>query len=326
MEAIEMQEEGVTVTMEMLLDAIEQIDDAHSLSQIMKTAVTRQEKLLRGKGKRTVKTEGIPSQLKPNNQWVDFVLKHSKENGWESFQMKQKGEMVEMADSSQREDGAFVFSNTGKDFTRAHAMGLSKWLKDSKGELWTSYEAEQPEVKGKKTEEEKEAKKAEEKAKKEEEKAKKAEEAKAKKEAEKAEKEAKKAEEKAKKEAEKEAAKRALKVPAKAIIVKRAISVSPAKGVETVSKAVAAAGGKKTVVGKPMEPVEFLAKKKEDWTVSEGKAKLWVWKGKEYIRNWKNEVYEADGKEDDGYGPWVGIYVPSEDRMNEVEEPEEEDE
>jgi len=379
MEHVEMQEQveqveeqEMVVTLDTIMEAIEQIDEVHHLAQIIKTAVTRQEKLLRGKAKRVVKSEGIPNQLKPNNQWVDFILAHSRENGWEQFEMKQKGEQVEMSEGAQREDGVFVFANTGKEFTRAHAMGLSKFLKDSNAELWTSYQASLPEKpekqeKPKKTEEEKAqekaekeaqkaAQKAQEKAEKEAQKLKEKEEKEAAKALEKAEKEAAKALEKAKEKAEKEAAKalEKVKVPPKAIVVKRPLSVSPVKPaaapvaaatpvktpvkapVKVVALKTPAASEApvkapvKTVQAKPVKtvvtPKESVQQHFEEWTVSEGKAKAWTWKGKNYIRTWLNHVYEADGKEDDGYGAWVGIYVPSEDRMDEVEEPEEDEE
>lgn len=314
----------------------------------------------------------VPPQLRKPRAWVDFVLKYSLENGWESFTVhesrkdKETGEKTEVEiemPGSVLYDGAYVYEGSvtdkqpaGKQLIHKDAMSLSKHYyapKEKKGtrpDLYAEFEAsyvdetaapEESETasvasskvvikktaaeKAAESEAKKAAKEAEKAAKKAEKEAEKAE-LKAKKEAEKAElkakKEAEKAAEKAKKEAAKKPAAAKAVVPA-AAVKKAAAPAAPVKAAAAAAAAPAAggAGAKATPVKKPAP-----APKKEEWSCpADGMVHPWPYKGKEYLRNSDNEVWlrSADG----GCGEWQGVYLPSEDRIDDsVSEPVFEDE
>jgi hypothetical protein len=307
----------------------------------------------KGKTAATTKKAGsmpkgvVPPQLKRPRAWVDFTLAHALENGWESFTVYQskknkvtgekEDEEIEMP-ASVLHDGAHVYDGsvteknpTGKQLIHKDAMSLSKqrWApKDKIGtheelyaEFLESYVEDVVEVSDsssvasskkvtKVTAAEKEAAAALKKAEKEADKAA----AKAEKEAEKAaakaekeaEKEAKKAEkeaDKAAKKVDKDAAKKpTTKSPVPAAAVKKAASV--------VSAPIAARGSVKTPVKKAQ-----VGAKTEEWTCpSDGMVHPWPYKGKMYLRNSDNEVWlkAADG----GCGEWQGVYLPSDDSID----------
>jgi hypothetical protein len=183
---------------------------------------------------------------------------------------------------------------------------------------------------------EKEAEKAAKKAAKEEEKAAK----KAEKEAEKAAAKAAKEAEKAAKKAEKEAAKKpAAKAPIPAAAVRKIVdagAAAPVKATNAVAvapvKAAAVAPVKATnaVAAAPVKAAAVPVKKAvvkpvvEAWSCPDGMVLPWTFKGKTYLRSSENEIWlrAADG----GCGDWQGVYLPTEDRIDDsVPEPEDEE-
>lgn len=300
----------------------------------------------------------VPPQLRKPRAWVEFTLKHALENGWESFTVfqtkkdKETGEKLEEEiemPGSELHDGAHVYEDsvtekcpTGKQLIQKDAMSLSKqrWApKEKKGthpELYAEFEASY-------VEEEVETDTASETSsaslkrtvvrKTAAEKAAETEAKKALAEAEKAEKKAAKEVEKEAAKAEKEAAKEAakaekevLKAAAKAgkeTAKKPASKVVPAKAVTAPAKAVAApATPVKAVAAKAAPTAPLKAKKAvEEWSCpADGMVHPWSYKGKQYLRNSDNEVWlrGADG----GMGEWQGVYVVTEDRIDDsAEEP-----
>ena len=300
----------------------------------------------------------VPPQLRKPRAWVEFTLKHALENGWESFTVfqtkkdKETGEKLEEEiemPGSELHEGAYVYEDsvtekcpTGKQLIQKDAMSLSKqrWApKEKKGthpELYAEFEAsyveeevetdtasETSSASLKRTVVRKTAaqKTAETEAKKAEREAEKAE----KKAAKEVEKEAAKAEKEAAKEAAK-AEKEVLKAAAKAgkeTAKKPASKVVPAKAVAAPAKAVAApATPVKAVAAKAAPTAPLKAKKAvEEWSCpADGMVHPWSYKGKQYLRNSDNEVWlrGADG----GMGEWQGVYVVTEDRIDDsAEEP-----
>ena len=300
----------------------------------------------------------VPPQLRKPRAWVEFTLKHALENGWESFTVfqtkkdKETGEKLEEEiemPGSELHEGAYVYEDsvtekcpTGKQLIQKDAMSLSKqrWApKEKKGthpELYAEFEASyvEEEVESDTASETSSAslkrtvvrktaaqKTAETEAKKAEREAEKAE----KKAAKEVEKEAAKAEKEAAKEAAK-AEKEVLKAAAKAgkeTAKKPASKVVPAKAVAAPAKAVAApATPVKAVAAKAAPTAPLKAKKAvEEWSCpADGMVHPWSYKGKQYLRNSDNEVWlrGADG----GMGEWQGVYVVTEDRIDDsAEEP-----
>jgi hypothetical protein len=299
----------------------------------------------------------VPPQLRKPRAWVDFTLQHALENGWEPFVVYQTkkdkvtGEKVEEEiemPGSVLHDGAYVYDGSitekcpaGRQLIHKDAMSLSKqrWApKEKKGthpELYEEFEAsyveeavEVPDTASEASSKRvvkmtaaekaaaaeakkaaKEAEKAEKKAAKEAERATK----KAEKEAEKAAKKAEKEAEKAAKKAEKEAAKKpATKAPVPAAAVKKATGGGAAAAAAKPAPVKAAAAAK---------PKPAAAPKKEEWSCpADGMVHAWPYKGKQYLRNSDNEVWlkAADGS----CGEWQGIYLPTEDRIDDsVPEP-----
>jgi hypothetical protein len=296
---------------------------------------------------------------------VDFVFKHALENGWEEFTVHQSrkdkmtGETVEEEiemSGSILHDGCYVYEGSvtektpaGKQLIQKDAMSLSKhyWAPKAKAgtrpELYeeflaqyveetvapdTASEASSKRSVVRMTAAEKEAAAAAKKAAKEAEKEAKKAEKEAEKAAKKAEKEAEKAAKKAEKEAEKEA-KKSSKAPAKSVV--------PAAAVKKVAAPVKAASVVSVDAAEPVKAVATPAKaaakpavkavaKKEEWSCpADGMVHPWSYKGKQYLRNSENEVYQRDA--DGGCGDWQGIYLPAEDRIDDsVPEPPYDDE
>jgi hypothetical protein len=329
--------------------------------KVLKQALAEAEKRAKGgKATATAKKAGsmpkgvVPPPLRKPRAWVDFTLKHALENGWEPFVVKQKNKKTDIEEEIEMpgsilHDGAHVYEDSvtvknpaGKQIIHKDAMSLSKqrWAPKEKAgthpELYAEFEAQYveeevdmpdtaSEASSKKTvvrktaaekaaeaeakkaakEEEKAAKKA---AKEEEKAAKKAE-----KEEEKAVKKAAKEEEKAVKKAEKEAAKKPVSKVVPAAAVKKAVTPVTVMPVKTEADAPVKAPVKKVV-------------KKEEWSCpADGQLHPWPYKGKQYLRNSDNEIWlrAADGS----MGAWQGIYLPTEDRIDDsVEEPQFDDE
>lgn len=116
--------------------------------------------------KRTTKSKDepkgkTPRQLRKNNAWVAFTLKHALENGWEAFVVHSTKKDKETGDKFEEEvempasvlhDGAYVYDGsvtestpTGKQIIHKEAMSLSKQRKEnhpSWEEFLASYEEE----------------------------------------------------------------------------------------------------------------------------------------------------------------------------------------
>jgi hypothetical protein len=65
---------------------------------------------------------------------------------------------------------------------------------------------------------------------------------------------------------------------------------------------------------KPIAPPKVV-KKVDEWICGEGEVRVWKYKGKNYLRNSNNAVWEYDEKTED-YGKWIGVYVPSVDKFD----------
>jgi len=317
MENVEMQskETMVQLTVEMLLEAIKQLD-AGDFSSVVAVVAKEMEK--RSKGGKSVKANSapkgvVPPQLKENFAWVKFVLTNAQQNGWEPFIVRTKKsdgthEEVEMESSVEQADGTHVFKSTGKAFTHKEAMCLSAKLKADQSDLYTEFKesfvpendaAEEKAVVVPKvvrmTLEEKERKKQEAEEKKKEEKALAA-----------LEKQRKKEEADAKKKQEKEAAeleKQRKKEEAEEKKKVKVVAVPEAKKAIMVKAPVSP-----PVAPRPL-PVKVLTSKpaaKDPFTCDKGSAIPWMWQGVKYIRNWRNFMWLAT--EDEEYGDWQGIY------------------
>ena len=344
------------------LKSLEAADLFKVMKQALAEAEKRSKGTATKKGTATAKKAGsmpkgvVPKQLRKPRAWVDFTLQHALENGWETFTVfqtkkdKETGEKIEEEiemPGSELHDGAWVYEGsvtdkcpTGKQLIQKDAMSLSKqrWAPKTKEgtheELYAEFEAQYVEeaeeaddadsvasskktvvrltaadkaaaAEAKKAEKEAEklAKKAEKEAEKE---AKKAE-----KEAEKAAKKAEKEQEKAAKKAEKVAAKKPTsKAPVPAAAIKKPIAAANAVPAKAVAKAVA-------------KPVKKVAAVEPEWTCpADGMVYPWSYKGKNYLRNSDNQVWERSS--DGGYGDWAGVYMPTEDCIDDsVAEPEE---
>jgi hypothetical protein len=244
-----------------------------------------------------------------------FTLKHALAHGWEEFTVENKKshEIIAMPASVQNEAGEHVYPG-GKKMILTHAMSLSKhrWAPKAKDgthkDLYEEFEAEfdaQPAEEAaaapekpkmvRKTAEEKAAEKdAADKVK--------------------AEKKAAAAAEKAAEKAAKKAAvpAKAVKAPAKAVAAPaKVVAKAEAASVKTEGPigdlVKAAAGGVKPKKATP-KPVE--------WTCpADGNVYPWAYKGKKFLRNSENQVWEANA--DGGCGDWAGVFIPAEDRIDE---------
>ena len=285
----------------------------------------------------------VPRQLMRPRAWVEFTLKHALENGWEAFtvnQTKKDKETGEKITEEILQDSVTEKNPNGKQLIHKDAMSLSKqrWApKEATGthqelyeEFLTTYVedtvSETSETKVvKMTAAEKAALAEEKKA----EKLREKEEKKVEKLREKEEKKAEKLREKEEKKAEKLREKMA-KVPAAAIAKAPVKAVIPAKAlVKAVTPVTPVTVKAVAPVAKPLaQPVAKPVAKPlaKEWTCpADDMVHPWPYNGKNYLRNSDNEVW-ARGT-DGGCGEWQGIYLPSEDRIDDsVAEPEFEDE
>ena len=321
--------------------------EVQDLFKVMKQAISEAEKRSKGAPKPASKKVGsmpkgkVPPQLMKPRAWVEFTLKHALENGWEAFTVHQTKKDKETGEKTTEEilqpgsilhEGAHVYEDSvtektpnGKQLIHKDAMSLSKqrWApKESSGthqelyeEFLTTYvedtvsESSEPaKVVVKMTAAEKtalaEEKKAEKEREKEEKKAEKlrlAEEKKA---------------EKLREKEEKQAAK-----PTKAPKVATPVKV-PVKVVKAPVKAVVKAPEAAKTPDKVQDKVPVKAKvqvKKPEWTCpADDMVHPWPYKGKNYLRNFQNEVWTKGT--DGACGEWQGIYLPAEDRIDETAE------
>jgi hypothetical protein len=307
------QTQEVTMELDIVLAALKQLGCA-DLFKVMRTATTEAEKRAKTETKKPKKEKGeTPSQLKKPTAWVRYVLKWATENGWEEFicQNKKSGEEIVMP-ASVEVDGEHVFPN-GKKLILTQAMSLSKllWAPKTKTglneELYRAFEeefaataseepAEEPVEAPKtplvrKTAAEKEAELAEKKAK--------------------VAKEA--AEKKAKKAAEPKAAvpKAAIAKAEKAVAAPKA-TVKAVAAPKAAAKAAEAASAPAAVGQKPGPKKKAVV----EWTCEDdGNVYPWTYKAKNYLRNFQNQVWEAEA--DGSCGDWAGEFIPAEDRIDE---------
>ena len=315
--------------------------EVQDLFKVMKQAISEAEKRSKGAPKPASKKVGsmpkgkVPPQLMKPRAWVEFTLKHALENGWEAFTVHQTKKNKETGEKTTEEilqpasilhEGAYVYEDSvtektpnGKQLIHKDAMSLSKqrWApKEATGthqelyeEFLTTYvedtasESSEPaKVVVKMTAAEKaalaEEKKAEKQREKEEKKAEKlrlAEEKKA---------------EKLREKEEKKAAK-----PTKAPKV-----ATPVKVVKVPDKApVKAADNVPVKVPDKVPDKAKVQVKKPEWTCpADDMVHPWPYKGKNYLRNFQNEVWTKGT--DGACGEWQGIYIPAEDRIDETAE------
>ena len=219
----------------------------------------------------------LPVQLQESFAYVDYTLAQANKNGWKEFTVKGQDAPME---ASEERNGVHVFPSTGKALNRKQAMSLSKFLwsnKEQKGADQAFYEAFKaqyvaPVVAPVAAEAVEVAVPAA---------------APSPKKAAKAPKAKKTDEEKA---AEKEAKKAAKKV------------ASPA--------APAAAAAPVAVAPKKIVPKKVAKKEeKDDFTCEDnGAAYAWDFKGKKFLRNFANQMWE---RTDDGEaGDWAGVFDP----------------
>ena len=278
------------------------IADLFKVSKVSLAEAEKRVKTGKMEPKGVVEKKATPKQLRKPTQWVKFTLDHALANGWESFTVENKKshEIIEMPASVMNAAGEYTYPD-GKKMILTHAMSLSKqrWAPKTKtgtheelySEFSTAFDAQPveeaienadtPVAKPKMV-----RKTAEEKAQEIADKKAKAEKAKA----------------------DKKAATKAAE-PAKAV-------KTPAKAVKTPAKPAAAAG---VAPGKKKKVV--ATQKVEEWTCpADGNVYPWTFKGKNFLRNSDNEVWEADA--DGTCGDWAGMFISAEDRIDEsVEDP-----
>jgi hypothetical protein len=309
MSAIESVSEVESQTLELstVLAALKQLGCA-DLFKVMRTATTEAEKRSKEESKAPKKPKGpTPPQLQKPKAWVQYVLKYSTENGWASFvcENKKSGEEIVMP-ASEEKDGVHVFPN-GKKLILTQAMSLSKKMWQAKAKtgsheaVYRAFETEfasrpveavaaaEPAAKApmvRKTAEDKAKELAE------------------------------KKEAAAKAAAEKKAANAALKEAAKAAkaaekVPKAATKVAVKVPAKAAAPAVTAAEGVKPGPKKAAQKAVVT-----EWTCpADGNVYPWPYKGKNFLRNSDNQVWEADAE--GGCGDWAGVFIPVEDRIDE---------
>ncbi len=130
--------------------------------KLMKACVAEMEKDIKSGSKRTknvVKTkQGTPHQLRKNNAWVKFTLKHALANGWEAFTAKQvskdketgeKTNLVVEMSNSMVHNNAHVYRDSvtlecpnGKQIIHKEAMSLSKFWKTNRDDIYQLFLSE----------------------------------------------------------------------------------------------------------------------------------------------------------------------------------------
>lgn len=299
------------VTIEVTLASLKSYAVA-DLFKVSKAALAEAEKRVKAgklEPKAPKEKKATPKQLQKPTKWVRFVLEFSQNNGWEAFTVENKKsqEIIEMPASVINEEGVHVYPD-GKKMILTHAMSLSKqyWAPKAKEgtrkDLYDLFEVEYNAHAEDEVEEEPVAvvekpkmvrKTAEEKA---------AELAKQKAEREEAAK--KKKEETARKRQETKDANAEEKK--KAAAEKKAEKAPPKAAVKTTVKVVPAANGVKPGPKKKVV---------EEWTCpADGNVYPWTHKAQQYLRNAENQIWVAE--EDGGCGDWAGLYLPSEDRID----------
>jgi hypothetical protein len=278
------------VDIEALLAQIKRIEDAGDLSKVMKLAATQFEKVAKVAAKAATKKgtkKTLPAdpnrgkQLEKPRAWVNFVLQHAQQNGWEAFEFSENktdkltGEKVKNTREMPASDcvnGVYVFDAEleaeRKPMTPKYAMTLSKLYKVQNPDLYAEFEAQYV-PKAAPAAAASEEVEAEE------------------------------------KHADEDAAAPSKKAtPKKATASKKADGAIPAAAVTASKKA--------TASKKP-------AAKKDEWVApANGAFALWRHNGQKYWRNKKDHVFtDEDGQE----GDWVGIYRPETNDFEECDVP-----
>lgn len=305
-----------------LLETVKALN-AEQLVDVVGTASTALKKFVKSMGARKVNSANpvgvMPAPLAKNGAWVDCVLARAQQEGWEAFvvqtKSKKTGTVVaeQMLESVLNEgNGLHVFADTGKAFTRKHAMVYGKVLKDGGSDWYSdferSYVSDSPVAP-------KLAKAAASVVPKSS--AEVAAEALYKKtvaaEKRKAVAQAKKAEK-----AEEAAKAAATALPAGTVRVVRVQTPPPAaRAVAAVSPVMAATAvtpmasvPKASALAAPRKPAPKKAvPRTEEWKPEEGVCKKWVFEGKTYMRSWLDSMYVHVPTED-GYGT-EGDYLGS---------------
>ena len=308
-ESVEIQESALELTT--VLAALKQLGCA-DLFKVMRTATVEAEKRAKEESKGPKKPKGpTPPQLQKPKAWVQFVLKYSRENGWSEFTCvnKKTNEEIVMP-SSVEMDGVHKFPS-GKDLILTQAMSLSKQMWQAKAKTGTHeavYREFETEFATRQTEEPVVAsepaakpvlvrKTAEQKA--------------------------------AELEEKKAAAKKAIEEKKAAVKAAKAAETKvPAKATKAAKAATPAAPAAAAVTSGGIKPgkKKTVAVKVEEWTCpTDGNVYPWTFKGKNFLRNSDNQVWEPAAEGD--CGDWAGMFIPAEDRIDEsVEDPFPEDE
>jgi hypothetical protein len=297
--------------------------DPEQLVEIISVASATLKKHVKSMGARKVNSANpvgvMPAALAKNGAWVDCVLARAQQEGWDAFvvqtKSKKTGTVVaeQMLESVLNEgNGLHVFADTGKAFTRKHAMVYGKVLKDGGSDWYSdferSYVSDSPVAAPKLAKAaasvvpKSSAEVAEEALQK---KAMAAEKRKAVAQAKKAEK------------IEEAAKAAALALPVGTVRVVRVQTPPPAaRAVAAVSPVMVttvatpmASVPKVSATAAPRKPAPKKAvPRTEEWVpVNDGEIKKWKFEGKMYMRSWMDSMYEYVESED-GLGE-PGVYI-----------------
>ena len=326
------------------------------LDKKIKSEEKHSEKLSQKAAKGNPRKGFRPPQLRKNVAWVEFVLRDALKNGWPSFTVPDGDDEIQMP-KSVFHDGAHIYENSiaadtpdGRQIIRKEAMSLSKMYKTANHDLVAAFELEYaqlpvPEEEKKSSEPEEPKPKrvmslAEKEAERARVKAEKADKLKAEKAAAKAEKDRLKAEKKAQSDAIKakakaaaDAAKAAVSIPKKA--VKKSTAPVKADGVSIQLSSSSSSSSSSTKSVTPLPTVAAMPKLTlpkraatpaaavvvAEWKCpNDGGVYPWPFKGRNYLRNYDNEVWLANGG---SLGKWVGVFKPETNSIDtSVPEPE----
>ena len=330
----------IAIDFDQVMAALPQLDE-EELVNVIDCASSLMKKVI-GKSIPLKKKEtgGVPSQQERDDEWHNYAFGDAQLNGWPSFVTrsikmdKSIGEKiieeVLMRESVQREDGKYVFADTGDEMSWEYARWYSKMLKDNGYALYMEFSELYNKITGfpirrplrivRKTFAQVQEEKAEKAAK---EKAEKAAKEAAKK-ALKAEKERLKAEEKAAIEAEREkesreGRERSIQQSKEAALdcVKR-MKAPLEKAEEEKKEAAPVVKLKKKVIP---SPVPAVRPEVDPFVPFDGALMQWKWNGIVYVRDAENYVW-AWNEEADDMGAFQGKYNYKLDKMEECEEPE----
>ena len=296
----------------------------------LSNALEHAQRLLKG-----LKKRDIPSERERDDEWHNYAFGDAQLNGWPSFVTrsikmdKSIGEKiieeVLMRESVQREDGKYVFADTGDEMSLEYARWYSKMLKDNGYALYMEFSELYNKITGfpirrplrivRKTFAQVQEEKAERVAK---EKAEKAAE-KEREKAEKAEKKRLKAEEKA---AIKAMEKHAIETVRQILIQERKeaalscvkkMKAPLEKAEEEKKEAAPVVKLKKKVI---LSPLPAMRPEVDPFVVEKGNLKQWKWNGTVYVRDAENYVW-AWNEEADDIGAFQGKYNYKLDKMEE---------